>query len=803
MRWIVRIAFALVGLIVVAAAGGYIWLRGSLPQMSGTIAIPGLTAPVEIVRDREGVPHIAAASEADAYRALGFVHAQDRLWQMELQRRLGAGRTSELVGAATLPMDKTLRTLGIYRVAQENYADLDPASRALLDAYAEGVNAFLATRDPLTAPLPIEFQLLGVAPEPWRPADSLVWGKMMALSLSANWNAEVNRARLATKLSAAQIAELYPAYPPGLPTALIALGPVYRDLPLAFASIEATLADLVVKPDPANGSNNWVVAGSRSATGKPILANDPHLGLQVPSVWYFAHLRAPGLDAIGATLPGIPAIILGRNQRIAWAFTNTGPDTQDLFIEKIDPADPNRYLAPDGPRPFAVRNDTIKVKGGGDVELTIRSTRHGPVISDVNERTAKAASEGHVLALAWTALSPTDKTARAPHGMARAQNWTEFVAAIRDYETPMQNMLYADVDGRIGYYAPAKVPIRKAGNAIAGTAPVPGWDATYDWDGFVPFDELPHHVDPPAGMIATANNKIVDERYPHHITYDWEEPYRAQRIAEVLNGHRRHAVEDSVALQADVVSPLARELLPQLLRAKPAAPAAREALALMAGWDGRMDAGKPQPLIFAAWYRALEPLLYGDEAGALLFAETFERRPRFVANALARNPVWCDDVTTPAVEDCRSIVTRAFEQAVDGLSKRYGHNPKRWRWGLAHATHMKHQPFTRIPVLAGLFDLRIENGGGNYTVNRGGYSASDAAQPFAHIHGASLRAIYDLSDLDRSLYMHSSGQSGNRLSPLYGSFIERWRDVRFMPMTTARAAYAADALGTLTLTPAR
>ena len=794
MTWLLRGLIGLIAIIVIVLGGGYVWLRGSLPELSGKIAVAGLNGRVEIVRDRHAVPHIYAASVADAAFGLGYAHAQDRLWQMEMSRRVGAGRLSEVVGPPGLGIDRFLRTLSVYHFAESAVAGLDGATRTQLEAYAAGVNSFLETR---SGPLPPEFLILGHAPEPWRPADSLVWAKMMAWDLGANWRNELLRSRLATKgkLTARQISELYPPYPGDAPVALPDLAELYRKLPL-----ESLWAALPSGPDRANGSNNWVVSGQRTESGKPLLANDPHLGLSAPSVWYFAHLEAPGLKVIGTTLPGIPAVVLGRNERIAWGFTNTGPDVQDLFIEKLDPQNPGAYLTPNGPRPFQVRREVIKVKDAEPVTLDVRLTRHGPVISDVSEQAAEVASGPFVLAMAWTALSATDTTAQALVRMNGAGNWSEFVAALRHFQVPQQNIVYADVDGNIGYYAPARVPLRSPENDVGGMMPVPGWQAKYDWQGFVPFEELPQAFNPARGHVATANHKIVPPGYRHFLTREWAPPYRARRIEELLAASERHSIDSFQRLQMDDTSFLARDFLPLMRPALAQAKVADQVKAMMASWDGSMAHDRPEPLLFAAWYRELTRLVAADELGEL-FKDYWGQRPLFMMNVLSGQQHWCDDITTPAAESCTEIVAKAVEQAVAGLAEAWGDDPTAWRWGQAHQAHSAHRPFSKQPVLGDLFDLRLANSGGTYTVNAARYRIANTEAPFDNYHGPSLRAIYDLSQPDRSLYIHTTGQSGNLLSPHYGDFAARWRDGEFIAMTMQRNEIEAGALGTLVLQP--
>jgi penicillin amidase len=801
MKTAARFGIALAAALVIAAAAGYVWLRQSLPQMSGTLAVPGLAAAVEVIRDGNDVPHIYAKSVADAHFALGYVHAQDRLWQMEMNRRVAAARLSEIFGAATLDTDRFLRTLGVYRAAEATIPNLDAETRAALTAYAAGVNAFLSTR---SGPLPPEFLALGVVPEPWKPADSVAWLKMMAWDLGGNWSTEILRLRLAQRLDSRQIAEFLPPYPGDAPLPVRDLAELYRGLAPAAATIVAIAPPSL--PEGA-GSNNWVIAGSRSASGKPLLANDPHLGLNVPAIWYFAHLSAPGLNAIGATLPGSPMLVLGRNDRIAWGFTNTGPDVQDLYIERIDERDPARYATPDGTQAFTVRTETIRVKGAPDETLVVRSTRHGPVISDVSRVAGAATPKGYAIAMQWTTLRDDDLTVEAGVMLPRASNWNEFLAGARHFHSPQQNMVYADVDGNVGFVAAGRVPIRRADNDLFGMAPAPGWDARYDWQGFIPFGDLPRAFNPASGKVVTANDKITPPGYPYFITSDWFAPYRSKRISELIDAQPLHSRDSFARVQADDRSELARDLLPIMLRAAPREGAAADLAAMLAHWDGSMDAGRPEPLIFGAWYRELTRRIYADELGPELFKDYWDQRAVFMTNVLSHPDDgegvsrWCDDVNTPRRESCADEIAAALEDASVYLRAHYGADPKQWRWGTPHFSFSRHQPFTKNALLGPLFDLKQPSDGDSYTVNVGRYRIADEAYPFASVHGASLRAIYDLADPDRSVFIHSTGQSGNRLSPWYDAFALRWAHGEYVPMTTRRSEVLQGAIGTLVLVP--
>lgn len=795
LRWLGRLAAALLIVAVLAAAGGWFALRTSLPRIDGEIRLAGLAEPVEILRDRHGIPHIFAQSAEDAAFGLGYAHAQDRLWQMEISRRLGAGRLSELVGEDGLKIDRFLRTIGLYRKAEAGFALLNAETRATLEAYAGGVNAFLRNREGL---LPPEFLILRHEPEPWRPADSLVWLRMMSLDLAGNWGNELLRLRLSRVLSPQRIQELFQPYGEheirGLPDWSLSAGTIDH------ASLD-TLWRSAPIPPPGLGSNNWVVSGERTASGRPLLANDPHLGLQAPSLWYFAHLSWPGNDVIGASLPGLPSIVLGRNRQIAWGFTNTGPDVQDLYLERIDPADPGRYLTPDGPRPFEVREETIAVKGAAPVTLTVRETRHGPVLSDAYGPAGAVLEDGFVLALAWTSLRADDLTAQAGLKLAQARDWPGFVEALRDFHAPQQNIVYADRAGHIGYLAPARVPLRKPDNAVRGFTPQPGWDAAYDWAGTIPFEKLPRAFDPPGGLIATANHRIVGDDYPYFITSEWAPDFRARRILALLNNRARHSLQSFKEIQLDTRSEMAAELLPRMLAAGAEPAFGVDPAAFFADWDYRHEIDSAEALLYAAWIRELSRLLYADELGEL-FNDAWQTRPRFLRFVLLDGgDHWCDDVASTETEDCDQMIARSFARAVDWLRANHGEDPRGWRWGDAHPARSKHRPFGDVAVLNRLFDITLPSPGGNYTVNVGRYRVNRAASPFENVHAASLRAIYDLDDLDRSIFIHSTGQSGNPLSPLYRNFAEAWVRGDYLPMTTRRAEISAGAMGALWLRP--
>jgi penicillin G amidase len=786
-RWLGRGLIALGLLLFVLAASVYLVALASLPRVEGTIRVAGLAAPVTIVRDRHAIPHIEAESFLDATFAQGFLHAQDRLWQMEFQRRLGAGRLSEVVGPATLSFDRFMRMLGLYRLAEASLAHLEPETMAWLEAYAAGVNAQLATR---IGPLPPEFLLLRhFQVEPWTPADSVVWVKLMALDLSANWRHELLRAQLAQRLPPEQVAEFWPDYPEEAPVSLAALA---RGLPA-----DALAAVLPPAPPAPPASNAWVVDGSRTATGAPILANDPHLGMQAPGTWYLTHLRAPEAELVGTTLPGVPGIILGHNGHLAWGFTTTGGDVQDLFIERLDPQDPGRYLTPEGSAPFAVRDEVIAVRGSEPVTLSVRQTRHGPVISDLLPGEAGVLRDpDQVLALAWTALVEDDLSIQALRRMLFATDAASFVDALREVTAPQQNVLFATTAGQIGMAVPGRVPIRRRGD---GRWPVPGWSGEHDWIGWIPFEELPHVVDPPDGVLLNANNKVVPDDYPHLIALDWEAVDRAVRIDELIAGEG-HDLERSAAMQADILSPMARDLLPYLLALEPADARQTAALERLRAWDLVMRSEAPEPLIFSAWFRELSRLIYADELGDL-FAGLRRARPEFVRFVLREGEVWCNDVTTPETESCEQQIERAFALALADLEQRFGADMAAWRWGEAHPAYMAHAVFQDVPALSWLFNISIPTGGDPTTLDVGHYRVHARERPFANVHAASYRGLFDLADLDRSRWINATGQSGHPLSPHYRDLARLWQRGDLVAMDRDPAGYRDGATGILQLTP--
>ncbi|KPF48261.1 hypothetical protein IP87_17750 [beta proteobacterium AAP121] len=797
--WFKRGAWALLVVLVLALAALAIYASRSLPVTVGRLALPGVQAELRIERDAQGIPNIRAANERDAWYGLGVAHAQDRLWQLETHRRIAAGRLAEVFGPSALETDRFLRALGVRRAAQQQWQRLPEASRLALQAYADGINAVIG--DGLRA-RPPEFLILGVQPEPWTPVDSLGWATMMAWDLGGNWATELLRLRLALQMPVARVHQLLPPYPGEQPLRTLDFSALYRGLGLDGQKTTVTAWGRLPDVAPESGiegvgSNNWVLAGSHTTTGRPLLANDPHLKLSTPALWYFARLEAPGsngaaaLKVAGATLPGIPGVVLGQNAHIAWGFTNTAPDVQDLFLEQLDPQDPNRYRTPEGWAVFETATEIIQVKGRPDVAMTVRRSRHGPVISDAgnaDDVLGPAERPTHVLALRWTALDTDSDPVTPAFAMQRADSVAAFVAAARGWVAPMQSMVVADTAGRIALVAPGRVPLRRADNDLRGLAPAPGWEAKYDWTGWVPADETPREFDPPRGWIATANQRIVPADYPHYLTSEWALPYRQQRIEQVLGAKPKHSLDDLAALQADEMSLAVAPLLPWALKAKSVHPLAPAAQALLKDFDGRMAAERAAPLIYWAWQRQLARAVFADDVSEDLWRKSMAGRN--FQDALERvlkadDAAWCDQRDTPLAENCTDQAGLALTRALEELQQRFGADPAKWRWGDAHQARGEHRPFSRVPVLHMLFELRAPVGGDTHTVNvsRVNLRADKLTGDLFHSdHGPSLRALYDLGDPQQSRVMSSTGQSGNVFSGAYRSFLKPWVAVRYVPL---------------------
>ena len=776
----------LAGLVLGVVYSG-LWLIE--PKTEGQTTVNGITDTIDIYRDQSGIPHIFAQNELDAYFALGYVHAQDRFWQMESMRRMGAGRLSEIVGSPALASDKWMRTLRIYTLAQQQYTKLPVPVKQAIDAYTRGVNTIIAGQ--VLPPAP-ELLMLHYSPELWKPEDTLIWGKLMALKLSGNWQDELLRAQLFKTLLPEQINDMWPNSP-------FMIDPEVSSALPSGPEIQQLIASYPLKQPgtPKGASNIWAISGTKTGTTAPILANDPHLGFSAPVLWYLAHIDTPTLKLSGATVPGVPFMILGHNQSVAWGVTATETDLQDLFVEKLDTRDPQRYETPTGLRPFYQSTQVIEVKDESNITLTLRQSHHGPVISDILPALAQLAGNDHVIALSATALLPNDRTYEAYYNLNRAKDVDQFKQALQDFTSPQVNFVFSDQAGHMAMFSPGHVPIRKSGT---GMVPSPGWQGKMDWDGFIPFAELPGSVNPPSGFIINANNKITPPDYPYFITRDWAPGFRASRITELLKLAKTQTIDYSISIQKDTNSTMANELLPLMLNVVPPEGVQSTLHHMLSEWNGDMSKERPEPLIFTTWLRELNIGIYRDELSNLT-PSFLSQRPVFIHSVLSNKPYWCDDVTTPESENCHFQLLKSLERTAMKLTRKYGPEPTIWQWSSEHIASFPHVLLDKIPLINRIASLEVATDGGNYTVNRGtGYTNS--AKPFQHRHGPGFRAIYNLADLKKSQFMIATGQSGHLRSPHYRDMLTDWSETQYRQFTPSRRALEGVKSQHLTLHPA-
>lgn len=791
VRRAVLLLAALTMIAVLAAGGlGAYAVRRAFPQVSGTLTVPGLGGPVEVIRDRWGIPHIYARSDRDLYFAQGFVHAQDRLWQMELNRRTAGGRLSEIFGEATLGTDRFLRTIGLRRAAEAHLVGTSPRTRATLEAYAAGVNAYLQGA---RGRLPIEFAILRFAPEPWTPADTLAYGKLMAWVLGGDWRAELLRQQVIARFGEGGLERLMPGYPADAPV-IVPAASVATPGPTAIVPAAGTASGAPEIPVPwpglglarlaGAGSNNWVVGGDRSVTAGPLLANDPHLEAQMPSIWYLMHLSGGPYDVAGATFPGVPGVIIGHNRDIAWGVTNADPDVQDLFIERFNPDDPTRYLDRGRWVPATIVREEIRIKGRKDPIIeTVRITRRGPVINNV------VRGLDATLALRWTALD-SSTIIDAVDGINRASTWEEFRQALRAWDAPSQNFVFAHRNGEIGYQMPGVVPIRAKGT---GALPSPGWTGEFDWRGAVPFDALPstHRRD---GVIVTANNRVAPPHYPYFLGREWDPGFRARRITELL-GEEKQSVETFRRIHTDVTSLYARAVVETLRNARIPDPALQPVFQELVQWDGAMTASSRPAAIYHAFVVALMQELFREPLDDAVFSRYLRHHdaPALATLALLREPAsaWWKGNRDHVIET-------ALRTAVRDLERRLDPDRDQWRWGRLHQPVFTH-PIGRVKALAWIFNTTPpETGGDGFTVNNGAF---DPEAPYRQVIVASYRQILDTADWDRSLVIHTTGQSGLPFHKHYRDFAPLWARGEYVPLLFSRARVDAAAAARLILSP--
>jgi len=784
-------ATGLVLVLFLVVAASYLYSAKTNP--SGKKTIKGLGDAVVVTFDEVNIPHIKANSQADAIFALGYLHASERSWQLEMNRRLASGRLSEILGSETVSIDRYIRTLGIKRAAENQFDRYPVSAKRLLQAYADGVNAGNAQ---LGWALPLEYFLTGSKPGHWSPTDSVAWMLMMAYDLGGNWNQELQRLELSQYLTTKQIWEVMPSFEPGNPVSTMDFAKMYQDLNVynqttrqphnRSKNLPATELSHVDLPGATEGigSNNWVLGGKLTTSGKPLLANDPHLGLSAPAIWYFAHLDAPGMKVIGATLPGVPAVVLGRTDKFAWSFTNTNPDVQDLYIEQIDPKNPGLYRGPDGMLPFKVHQEIIDIKGAPSLTFLVKETRHGPVISDSYARAKKAIdTKRFALALRWTALDRENQSVVGLLEMNLAQDLDSFKVALRKNYAPMQNVVMADSEGNIAYQAAGIAPKRQLHQGLYGVAPALGWDKQYDWNGYVPFEQLPASNNPEQGWIATANQRIIASNDPNPLTGDWDLPARYDRIVELIKSKNSHDAESMKLMQGDTLSLTSIELLSLFKSSQSSHPLAAQALEISKNFDGDMRIDSAGALIFNAWADHLTRNLF-SRLGYLFTDNYGNRNYRGALLEQIKNPnsLWCDDPKTATVETCLESSNHAFDKALEYLAKEYGNDPKKWSWGQAHIAISEHRPLSKVPLFGRLFNLSTPFSGDNNTVNVGRLELMRSSNPYETLQAPSLRTIYDFSDLEKSLFIYQTGQSGWVQSKFYRNMNALWANNEYLPL---------------------
>ena len=821
----IRYAILLVLIVVLYASvreAGRQMVARPYPQTEGELQIPGLQDKVVVQRDEFGVPHIYAQNLDDLYLAQGYVHSQDRFWQMEFWRHIGQGRVSEIVGEAGLDSDKFIRTAGWPRIAADTIELFEAESSeytGILNAYSAGVNAYLQQQN---GNISYNYTIMGWTNgewelEPWEPLHSVSWGVVMAHDLSGNYESELERMELTELLGEEMVSELYPPYPADWPVIVPSdlmgqTGPTDQAAAISPATTIGNLADNLIGRPPENGfafgsqpfvgSNNWVISGKHTETSAPLLANDPHLAIQMPSIWYEVGLHAPGLDVVGFSFAGVPGVVVGHNENIAWGVTNLGPDVQDLFIEKTNPDNPYQYEFQGEMVDMEVYEETIKVNGGDPVSLTVRRTHHGPIISDIMKDVDLA------LSFQWTASQPS-RVLQSVILLNQAENYDDFREALSYWDVPGQNFVYGDIEGNIAYQATGRIPIRKNG---IGLVPVPGWDGEYEWEGFIPYEEMPRIYNPPSGYIVTANHAVVDQNYPYFIEYNWASGNRARRIEQMIDeqiaaGGLGITTADIAAMQTDSYSLTAEDWVPYLADLDlPANNGEIQAsVQLLQEWDYQERRDSVAASVFEIFYWYLLQETLGDELGEegsdLYLGHGLSTR--VLMNRLAQDETnaWWDDVNTAELETRDDILARSMTNAVSWLAQNHGRDVSGWTWGQLHQATFRSAPLGQSGI--GLLESHVNRGpfptdGGEGIVNAIAWDWDEPARVNWH---PSMRMIVDLGDFDQSLTIMPTGQSGHPGHDHYDDMIRLWIEGELHPMWYSRTAVDANTTETLILSP--
>ncbi len=770
-----KIFIGILGIVLIAAVTvivlGIRIVKKSLPQTAGTLTVSGLQSPVKIYRDAFGVPHIFAQNEADLLFAMGYVVSQDRLWQMELNRRAATGTLAEIFGSRAIEIDQFIRTIGIPKIANELTQKISSESRSILTAYAAGVNAYLAQNK---NHLSNEFVLMQSQFQPWKIEHSLAYQRFIAWGLEMAWRVDPLYGELVDRIGSEKTTEILPIYPANAPTIVEDQSIQFRGLQNSFNKIAHDLSDLIKMNVTGLGSNSWVLSGERTTTGKPLLANDPHLMHQNPSIWYEVHLKAPGIDCYGVALPGCPGIVIGHNQAIAWGLTNVMADGCDFFVEKINPENSNQYWYQEKWNEMTKTTEVISVKDQPSVTFDIRFTQQGPIISDIHP-TIKDSSKS--VSLKWTGYQPSDETL-ACNKINKARTWNEFLEGLKYFAVPAQNYIYADNQGNIGYHCAGSIPIRRKGT---GLMPQPGWNRDFDWMTFIPFEQLPHSFNPFKGMIVTANNKIDDDSYPHFISNYWEPPYRAQRINELLTKKNKLSIDDFKVIQSDQFSKHAQFLMPTILKALPEFKQDTQLKTYVCHclqtWDLKLSTESVAPTIFEIFLIQFYKNIFQDELGDTLISDFLELPSipiRVTDNLISQETSdWFDNIKTPDIkETLPDIVLTSLEETIDYIRSNFGETVYQWRWGKIHTVTFEHMLGQKNPVNR-LFNIGPFPLGGSYcSVNNATFLIN--RNDFRAVSGPSMRQIVDLSKRNNSLSVITTGQCGNPLSQHFKDQTPLW-----------------------------
>ncbi|MAM60162.1 penicillin acylase family protein [Maritimibacter sp. UBA3975] len=817
-KWMVRLVSAALVLAGLALAFTYYLASRSLPDYDVTRSVNGVSAEVDIVRNNANIPHVFGSSDADVYFGLGYAHAQDRLWQMVTMRRTVQGRLSEMFGARTLKTDELMRRLDLYRLARESVEDQDAETTAALEAYARGVNAWLdRVNDEALGRGAPEFFLFDNAISPWVPADSIAIMKLMGVQLAGHLEEEVLRARVSLALDEKQVSDILPDMPGNGVAALPDYASLFPDQPGAtqYAAYDTTPEDAFMYPAPPRGlagaSNAWAAAPDRSAAGGTLLANDPHLGFTAPTIWYLARMELASGAVIGATIPGMPAILIGRSADFAWGLTSSYLDDQDVFIEKVNPENTGEVQTPDGWAALTERASIIRVRDAAPVTITLRWSENGPVLPGTHFNLGSVTPAGHVAALGWTLLNGDDTSMTAAMNLMQAKSVTQGIAAGRDFVAPSQNVTMIDRD-TIALKTIGEMPRRDAEHMTFGRLPAPGWRAENRWIGREAYAANPQFVAPSGGIVGNTNNKLLDRPFPLHVSYEWGDSQRIQRWQFLMQNREVHTRESFIEAQLDTVSITARNLLPlvgaDLWFTGEAAPEGtterkrQQALDLLANWNGEMNEHLPEPLIYMAWMRALQNRLIRDELGPL--AGAFNHlEPIFIERVyrdIQGAGDWCDVVQSAPTETCTQIARESLDDALLWIDEHFGGSYESLRWGDAHEATHDHQVLGDLPVLKWFVNIRQSTSGGDNTLMRGRTSGREP-DPFLNVHGAGYRGVYDFADPDSSLFISSTGQSGHFLSRHYDDLGDLWRRGEYVPMSLDPELARAASVGTTRLLP--